>query len=116
MSYQPSREVFSKPKSANAQLAEFVRKSPTCEYPAISYLSTEKYAGLISERVRNPWKINQKETYLCGPNAYLFCLATSHKEYYVKYMLDLWTFGEASIAGLYVKPSNSCLNFNVQLS
>lgn len=39
----------------------------------------------------------------------MFCLASAHPRYYVRYVIDLATRGEAFLGKLHIKPSKSCL-------
>ncbi len=77
-----------------------------------SNLGIIKFTNEIDLRVKNPELIDQGEAYLCGPAAFLYCLIKASPAVYVKYMLDLWEFGEAKIGSINIKPSRACRSFN----
>lgn len=63
----------------------------------------------LNARIANPALIDQKYTPLCGPAAFMYCLANEYPEVYRNYVMDLAIHGEARIGNLQVKPSQSCL-------
>ncbi|MEX0729510.1 MAG: hypothetical protein WED00_03685 [Aquisalimonadaceae bacterium] len=60
--------------------------------------------------MKNPSTIAQSHTPLCGPAAFLYCVASKAPDVYARYILDLCLHGEASIGGLRVRPSAACRN------
>lgn len=42
------------------------------------------------------------------------CVALKHPDYYAQYMIHLWSFGEAYLGRLKVKPSRDCINASVR--
>ncbi len=80
---------------------------------AFSFLNTPnmtraKIGEAIAKRVRAPETINQQGAPLCGPAAFMFCLANAHPWHYARYAIDLMTRGEAYLGQLHIKPSIGC--------
>lgn len=73
-----------------------------------------KFAEELRTRVEKPYVINQMDAPLCGPAAFMFCLASAHPWHYVRYVIDLATHGEAILGNLHVKPSKNCLQANLR--
>ncbi|WP_018692835.1 hypothetical protein [Algicola sagamiensis] len=94
------------------QINQFLQKKPACQFTGLN-ISHRDFAEQLRKRVVFPWIIDQREAYLCGPNAYFFCLVSKKPDEYVKYVLDLWTHGEAELGNLAVKPSKACLTARV---
>lgn len=59
-------------------------------------------------RIDMPWQIDQGGASLCGPAAFMYCLAKDRPELYAQYVCDLYIFGKARINDLVVEPSNAC--------
>ncbi|WP_263147116.1 hypothetical protein [Pseudomonas sp. RIT-PI-AD] len=67
-----------------------------------------KIGEAIAKRINRPETINQQSAPLCGPAAFMFCLATAHPRHYARYAIDLMTQGEARLGQLHIKPSAHC--------
>ncbi|MDG9926649.1 MULTISPECIES: hypothetical protein [unclassified Pseudomonas] len=64
----------------------------------------------IADRTNTPSIISQGLTPLCGPAAFMYCVAKHHKEVYKRYVVELLLHGEAKLGQLHVKPSLACRN------
>lgn len=62
----------------------------------------------LKDRLRHPHKINQGDSPLCGPSAFLYVLAVHNQKAYARYIMDLCDHGEATIGKLRIKPSLAC--------
>jgi len=71
--------------------------------------SRADFAHALGERAGQAGYIRQSNTPLCGPAAFMFCVAREKPADYVSYVLDLATTGKGDLGGLTVKPSASCL-------
>jgi hypothetical protein len=66
----------------------------------------------IRIRVSEPWEIDQGGASLCGPAAFMYCLAKDAPELYAQYVCELYTTGKASInerGRTKHSPNNKCL-------
>ncbi|MCG8516676.1 MAG: hypothetical protein MI794_01635 [Pseudomonadales bacterium] len=63
-------------------------------------------------RSLDPGSINQGYAYLCGPAAFLFVIAKESPETYVKYIIDLYQTGNASIEELKVVAGSGCREYD----
>jgi len=51
----------------------------------------------VRDRINNPERISQQQTYTCGPAAMLYGLAKKQPQVYAKFVCNLYAFGEATI-------------------
>ena len=99
-----------KPQHYTLQLNQFLAKKPSCKFTQLSQsFSHSDFFEAIKLRIKDPYIINQNKVNLCGPNAFFYCVAEKYPNHYAKYMIDLWTLGQAYLGKLHVKPSKSCL-------
>lgn len=75
-------------------------------------LSKPLLVSNLRERCEEPWRIYQNKTSLCGPAAFLFVIAKKDPEIYVKYIIDLYQTGSASINELKVVAGQGCRDYN----
>lgn len=68
------------------------------------------FIGHLHERIAKPHRINQLYTPLCGPAAFMYCIAKDRPHDYLRYVLDLVTTGTGKLGGLIVTPSAACRN------
>lgn len=68
----------------------------------------ERFVSALRNRIDEPYKIHQGNAPLCGPAAFMYCLARAYPDRYARYVLDLVTQGEAWLGSLQVKPSQAC--------
>ncbi|MBD9413051.1 hypothetical protein IB234_00650 [Pseudomonas sp. PDM16] len=98
--------------SIKLSVEEFLN-APGVGYPNLAFVCARNSIGLvdaINERAENPHRIAQGLTPLCGPAAFMYCLAKHHKEVYKHYVVELLLHGEAKLGKLHVKPSQACRN------
>ncbi len=62
----------------------------------------------LAQRKAESRFINQENTYLCGPAAFMYCVAQAFPEVYERYVLELAIYGEAHLGKLKVTPSRAC--------
>lgn len=62
----------------------------------------------LDDRAANPFAIRQGSAPLCGPAAFLYCVAKSYPEVYQRYVLELAIHGHARLGKLNVSPSQTC--------
>ena len=81
---------------------------------AFKVLEDSKYKDTwkdsLTQRINDPSKIHQQRSPLCGPAAFMYCIARTAPETYRKYVEDLAYHGEAMLGSLHVKPRPECLN------
>jgi len=97
--------------AAMERIERFKRDSGNLKFKCIKDREDrEKFAVHLKERMSNPRKINQGLTPLCGPAAFMHCVAKDRRDNYVHYVLDLAEKGEGRLGNLRVKPGSACLN------
>lgn len=62
--------------------------------------------------IKQPSIIDQGYSSLCGPAVFIYCLAKRKPKLYVRYIIDLYENGEATIGRLKVKPSADCKQYS----
>ncbi len=95
--------------SADSMIASFAAGTGNGQYPLVP--RAEVVRGL-RERVGNPDTMSQGVSSLCGPTSLFHCLIRDDAEAYVKYVIDLYTTGRATIRQLTVRPGADCRNAN----
>ncbi len=70
----------------------------------------------VHERIRNPLNVRQGNTPLCGPAAFMYCVAKYFPDHYEQYALELALFGKSRLGDLVVEPSDRCRNARDGLS
>jgi len=76
------------------------------------------FAKALEDRVDEPREINQGLTPLCGPAAFMYCIAKDRRTDYVRYVLGLAEHGVGKLGlNLTVEPSRACRNasFDVEI-
>jgi len=68
------------------------------------------FAASLEGRSGNSNAIHQGGTPLCGPAAFMHCIAGDRPADYINYVLDLAETGTGRLGGLTVTPSSNCLN------
>ena len=71
---------------------------------------SKRWQNELNNRVNEPFRIHQQRSPLCGPAAFMYCIARTAPETYRKYVEDLAYHGEAMLGSLHVKPRPECLN------
>ena len=89
-------------------LSDFEKRGRNGDNAFIGITSRHQIRIDINKRVKYPATINQGYSSLCGPTVFLQCIAKTHPEIYVRYIIDLFEKGEASIGKLKVKPGSDC--------
>jgi hypothetical protein len=69
-----------------------------------------KFHNALNVRIKDPWKIAQEQTSLCGPAAFMYCVAKHRPHAYRDYVMDLALHGRARLGNLEVVPSDACRN------
>lgn len=69
-------------------------------------------AGGLLQRIKNPWKIDQEGSSLCGPTALVYNLARTAPSRYVQFVIDLYEHGHASLGKLFVKAGQDLLSYD----
>jgi len=98
-------------QSIEQMLNAFSQGSGALAFTCIA--KTEERARLVThlrERITTPYLINQGRTPLCGPAAFMYCIASDRPADYVRYVLDLATTGSGTLGGLTVVPGEDCRN------
>ena len=73
-----------------------------------------KLVADLHERIAKPHITNQLYTPLCGPAAFMYCIAKDRPNDYLRYVLDLVTTGTGKLGGLIVTPSAACRNADLE--
>ncbi len=89
-------------------LSNFVQGSGDLAFSCLNGVSRHSIAKELTQRTTDTFRINQGETPLCGPAAFMHCIATDRPADYVRYVLDLATTGTGTLGGLIVTPSDDC--------
>ncbi|WP_151173582.1 hypothetical protein [Pseudoalteromonas ruthenica] len=100
------------PLNYSVQFAQFMAQKPPCRFKN-AFVRGGGHADFkraVENRIKEPHKINQLAVNLCGPNAFFYCVAKKYPNHYAKYMIDLWSNGEAFLGNLHVRPSQACLD------
>lgn len=105
-------DKLEKPLDYKVQISKFVQESPKSAFTNLG-LNPNKFVLELRDRIEAPWKINQGAASLCGPNAFMTCVAARHPNAYASYLIQLWKHGEAYLGGLKVTPSAKCLSASV---
>lgn len=108
MSRMPAAGNVSKIALLSKRITEFERSSKPLAFTG-RFMTRSAIGDQLRERLKNPAKINQGNTPLCGPAAFLYWIAKEQKKAYVNYIIDLCELGHARLGHLKVKPSKDCL-------
>lgn len=115
----PTRLINRDLSTVNASLAQLHIKVTAPGFkPAFQIANSGTPLQLISDlvaRVKQPWLINQSSASLCGPAAFMYCLAKDAPDLYVKYVRDLYISGKGSINNLHIEPSEGCRKGTIAL-
>ncbi len=94
-----------------------IQRFETGTGPLAFSLDTLSHAQLRSRiaddlyaRIEAPETIYQGIAPLCGPAAFMFCVAKTSPYAYARYVIDLAETGEATLGALRVKPGKACRN------
>jgi len=90
------------------RIEQFKENNSSLTFACIS--DRQDFAKELEKRAFSPRLIDQSSTPLCGPAAFMFCVANERPEAYVNYVLDLAEKGEGKLGHLLVKPSDACRN------
>jgi len=69
-----------------------------------------EFAKALELRSSDPSLIDQDRTPLCGPAAFIHCIAKDRPEDYMRYVLELAMTGVGKLGNLTVRPSADCRN------
>lgn len=70
--------------------------------------SRASFANDLRLRVADPNLIDQSDASLCGPAAFMFALASTHPEVYVRCAVELAEKGRTKLGKLDIAPGSSC--------
>jgi hypothetical protein len=73
---------------------------------AFSCMSRKDVAEGLEERIKDPGKINQLHSSLCGPAALLYSTAVSSPQKYAQFVIDLYERGRAKLGKLNIRPGS----------
>lgn len=108
----PTRLINRDLSRVNTLLAELQIKVSSPKFtPAFQIANSgtpQQFISDLTARVKQPWLINQSAASLCGPAAFMYCVAKDAPDLYVKYVIDLYVSGKGSINNLHVEPSEDC--------
>ncbi|MDR1229401.1 MAG: hypothetical protein LBK55_10390 [Azoarcus sp.] len=71
-------------------------------------LAREQFVDNVEKRRDKPKNIHQGDSSLCGPAAFMYCVAREKPDEFADYALDLALTGEARLGGLKVAPGQAC--------
>jgi len=92
----------------NNRIEEFKQGRSRLAFACIN--DREAFANKLKDRAINAGLINQARTPLCGPAAFMHCIASKWPAEYVDYVLDLAEEGKGTLGKLIVEPRDDCLN------
>lgn len=108
----PTRLINRDLSTVNTLLTELQIKVSSANFkPAFQITNSgtpQQFISDLTARVKQPWLINQSAASLCGPAAFMYCIAKDAPNLYVKYVIDLYLSGKGSINNLHVEPSEDC--------
>ena len=90
------------------ELRERVRSTRQGSFAFACISSGHDYIQDLQHRLNFPETINQGNAPLCGPAAFLYCVAKSFREVFERYALELALFGSTQLGNLGVEPSQAC--------
>jgi hypothetical protein len=64
-----------------------------------------KLSNQLFERINGITVPHQRNSSLCGPAAFIFCLLTDRPDLYAQFVIDLWETGKAKLGNFAVEPS-----------
>jgi len=91
------------PASVSLLLTNFRNKTTPGVYKF--FTRRDVIAKQIQDRVNDPGIINQGLSSLCGPAAFLYCVAKKSPLVYAQYIVDLYDNGKAKLGSLKIEPS-----------
>ncbi|HLW92038.1 MAG TPA: hypothetical protein VKS78_12160 [Roseiarcus sp.] len=89
--------------AAKAMIAQFAARDG---YPAFPNISRAKVVSSLLSRIEKPERIDQGQTYLCGPAAFIYAFSMHDIAEYAKFVIDLYEVGRARIGALDVAPGS----------
>lgn len=109
---QPTRLINRDLSQAKRILAEFRKEALKPGFKSAFQIAginnIANFLGTFEARFKEPWLINQDDASLCGPAAFMYCLAKDAPQLYAQYVRDLFIDGKARINNLEVEPSRAC--------
>jgi len=79
------------------------------------YFTRGDVARQIQDRVNYPGMIRQGQSSLCGPAAFLYCVAKKMPLAYAQYIIDLYESGKAKLGSLNIEPGTDTKNYDLPL-
>jgi hypothetical protein len=73
----------------------------------------DNFVDALDKRRKDPLLIHQQETSLCGPAAFMYCIAREKPDDYGIYVLDLAMTGKGRLGKLEAAPEAGCRNASV---
>jgi len=96
-------------EEAMEMLKRFRRGTGSLAFACIDSNDRDAFAKALEDRMKDPQEIYQGEAPLCGPAAFMYCIAKDRPADYVRYVLDLAEKGESKLGNnLKVEPSKAC--------
>lgn len=106
----PARSVSTTRRKTLHELRTIIKQKGRSELAFRCIKSGVGFHEQVKQRKANPFYVRQGNTPLCGPAAFLFCVAKYFPDHYEKYALELALYGKGRLGDLVVEPSESCLN------
>lgn len=106
----PARSVSTTRRKTLHELRTLIKQKDRSELAFKCITSGAKFHDHVIQRLENPYYVRQGNTPLCGPAAFMFCVAKHFPDHYERYALELALYGKSRIGDLIVEPSESCLN------
>jgi hypothetical protein len=94
---------------ADKRIAEFRNHTGNFAFTCITKANQQTFAEDLAIRVKDAFRINQQDAALCGPAAFMYCIAKYKADAYANYVIDLALTGKGSLGNLQVKPGKGCL-------
>ncbi|MFL1406598.1 hypothetical protein ACJO2E_14780 [Marinobacter sp. M1N3S26] len=106
-----SPSVATRPSTlTNLELRRKVARLPARDFAFSCISSGRSYLRTLDARLQNPETVRQGNAPLCGPAAFMYCVAKSFPRVYERYALELALEGNSKIGQLLVTPSSACRN------
>ena len=80
--------------------------------PAFRKIPRSEFYRSLTERYRDPSKIHQRGSSLCGPASLMFLTGTYRPGEYRRFVTELYENGESSLGRLKIKPGRDCKNYD----
>jgi hypothetical protein len=102
--------LMATPAEVQQRKNEFLNSTKDPAFSCIKTQTRQEFIKALGDRCDEPSAIAQGNSSLCGPAAFIYCIAREKPDDYAMYVLDLALGGEGSLGNLKVSPRPECRN------